>query len=96
MLCQDCPKKDLCVSLCPEAELIANQDEVKQHDSLLGLLPPKPFPKLKEKTYLTKREREIVTLLGMGLSREDVCKVLEITRVNLRNHLCRIKKKHQK
>lgn len=46
-----------------------------------------------EQTYLTPREKEIVTLLGRGLSRWDVCELLEITRETLRKHIQRIKEK---
>lgn len=31
--CTTCPKRDLCTSLCPEAELYVSQDEVKWNDT---------------------------------------------------------------
>ena len=46
-----------------------------------------------DETYLTPTEKEIVTLLGRGLSRMDVCLVLEITRATLRKHIQRIRNK---
>ena len=46
-----------------------------------------------QETYLTPTEKEIVTLLGRGLSRMDVCLVLEITRATLRKHIQRIRDK---
>jgi len=31
--CTNCPKRDLCTSLCPEAEAIVNQDQVEWSDT---------------------------------------------------------------
>ena len=93
MLCQDCDKRDRCTELCKEAEEYANQDYVCQKELTIGL------PKLKEplelfsNVYLTKREKEIVTLLGRGLNRADVCQVLNITRSALRINIYRLRKK---
>lgn len=31
-LCDDCPKRSICNTLCPEAEVYANQDYVEQSE----------------------------------------------------------------
>ena len=36
MLCQDCPEKPTCKSLCPEAEAFADQDAVVQSELIPG------------------------------------------------------------
>jgi len=94
MLCNECPKRAVCSSLCPEAELYASQDEVAQRELPVGL--PKYSVKIQwgVSIHLTKMEREILTLLARGLSREDICKTLDISRNTLRVHLRNAKKKH--
>ena len=44
---------------------------------------------------LTEREKEILTLLGKGLSRADVCEVLGMSRNTFRWHYHNLKKKHE-
>ena len=34
MLCQDCPQRERCKKLCPEAEAYANQDHVRKKEML--------------------------------------------------------------
>ena len=93
MLCQDCPKKSECVELCVEAELYVNQDHVGRDE-----LPTEDvdctidWPDPTKNTHLTPREKEILTLLGRGLNRFDVCQVLGISRHNLRECIRRLKK----
>ena len=98
MLCSECNHRGLCTSLCPEAELEVSRGEAAQTELTIGIWPKtaKPMPGLKENTHLTKREKEIVTLLGKDLTRADVCKQLDIHRVTLRKHISRIKKKYLK
>ena len=45
--------------------------------------------------YITKTEKEILTLLGKGLSRADVCEVLGMSRNTFRWHYHNLKKKHE-
>lgn len=94
MLCDDCNKRNLCNSLCPEAELYVNQDHIPQREMPIGL-PKYSKPSIEQVSniLLTKREKEIVTLLGSGLSRADVCQLLKISRESLRKHIQRINKK---
>ena len=96
MLCSECNHRDLCTSLCPEAELEVSKVEVPEREINIGIWPKtaKPIPELKENTHLTPREKEIVTLLGKGLNRADVCQLLGISRATLRKHIERVKKKY--
>jgi len=98
MLCETCEKREYCSELCPEAELFVKQDSVHRLEEPVGLLPVKKFaiPPLKKTTHLTPREKEIVTLLGKGLPRQDICQLLDIASYTLRNHIKRIKKKYLK
>jgi DNA-binding NarL/FixJ family response regulator len=93
MPCQDCPKRHLCSELCPEAELIVSQDEVSLRELPIGLPRHGSFPDLISNIPLTEREKQIVTLLGQGMDRDVICKLLNITRGNLRIVICRLRKK---
>jgi len=75
-----------------DIEEYANQDYVSQREITIGIPQPRKFEP-NPSIYLTKMEREIITLLGKGLTRADVCQVLDISRHALRSHLCRLKKK---
>lgn len=80
--------------LCDEAEAFANQDYVQQREVTIGLVSYNDIELLQiDNTFLTQTEKYIVTLLGKGLSRKDVCQVLEISRLALRAHIARIRKK---
>ncbi len=95
MLCQDCKKKDKCTQLCEEAGQYAGQDYKGQRELPVGLLRGGKFP-AGSSGCLTPREREIVTLLGRGLSRIDVCELLDISKHVLRNHLYNLRQKQSK
>lgn len=95
MLCQSCPSKSVCNSACPELELHLKEEiEITQREKTIGTPIYSPAIRWPSAVALTRGEREIVTLLGKGLSRDDVCETLDITRHNLRMHLTRLKKKH--
>jgi len=98
MLCETCEKREYCSELCPEAELFVKQDSVHRLEEPIGLLPVKKFikPSLKKHTHLTSKEKEILMLLGKGLSRVDVCQLLNITPNSLQVHLSNAKKKYLK
>lgn len=92
--CTECPKYAVCNVLCSSAELYVRQDEVRGKEILIGLPRYQDVEiLLSSNTYLTKTEREILTLLGRGLTRGDICQVLEISRGVLRWHIYNIKKK---
>lgn len=95
MLCEDCPKKSLCKSPCKELELHLKQIEIPQRELTIGnpvyggtITPRTPI-------HFTPREKEIVTLLGKGLLREEVCQALNITPNNLRQRLFKLKEKYR-
>ena len=96
MLCAECEKREYCSELCPEAELYVKQDTVPQREQPTGFPGFKKLPELKANTHLTRMEKEILTLLGRGLRRSDVCQLLNITPLNLRVHLAHAKKKYLK
>ena len=93
MLCQECSEKPTCTELCLEAEAYVDQDHVSQRELTIGLPRQGKLPDLVSNTHLTKKEKEIVTLLGKGLNRSDICQVLDISRVALRNSIKRMRKK---
>ena len=94
--CSSCPSRHFCKELCGAAEMYVGIDTIKQspNEHLSGLLPPLPLPHVENLTKLTKTEKKIVTLLGQGLTRTEVCEMLKINRHSLRNHLYKIKNKH--
>lgn len=93
MLCQDCLNRNSCSILCPEAEAYASQDYVGLRELPIGLPMFGEFPKPISNIRLTKMEKKIVTLIGQGLSRKEVCELLKISRLALRAHLIRLRKK---
>ncbi|KKL56481.1 hypothetical protein LCGC14_2244990 [marine sediment metagenome] len=96
MLCQDCSKKPTCVELCPEAEAYVSQDHVSQRELAIGLPRKGKLPDLVSNTHLTKKEKEIVTLLGRGLNRADICQLLDMSRDALRTMIKKTRKKAKK
>jgi DNA-binding NarL/FixJ family response regulator len=96
-LCDNCPiarTRETCTDLCEAAIEYVDQDYIPLREITIGIPTAGRWPQHKKRVKLTPKEKNIVTLLGKGLSRQDVCQLLKITRVTLRNHLCRIKKKY--
>jgi len=91
--CRTCPARKECNSICPELELHLKQYEVPQRELTVGFPRNPARIEYASGVYLTKREKEIVTLLGKGLTRQDVCQLLEITPHALRERLSKINKK---
>ena len=93
--CKGCPARNTCQSICPELELHLKEIEVPQRKKTIGLVR---YGRVEwgSSVHLTKTEREIATLLAKGMSRADVCELLNIKRKSLRDHLNRMKKKHLK
>ena len=92
MLCQGCPSRSVCQSSCPELVLHLKETEGSQKE--LPVSNPR-YGKIpwSSSIPLTPREKEIVPLLGKGLTRRDVCQLLDITRGNLKKIIQRMKKK---
>jgi len=93
MLCQDCPTYNSCLKLCPEAEVYVDQDYVGLRELPIGLPMYGEMPEPISNIPLTKMEKKILTLIGQGLNRSEVCKLLKISRHNLRERLFRLPKK---
>jgi DNA-binding NarL/FixJ family response regulator len=92
LLCQECPKKPFCSQLCPEAELYADQDQTRQKEFSIpnpryGIIPEG----IDQVPPITNKERQILALLRGGLCRKEICKLLRITRKNLRVRLTMMK-----
>lgn len=79
MLCDECPHRSVCSSLCPEAELYAGQDKVSQREKPIGLPRYGRMPMPKREIKFTKKEEEIVRFLAKGTSKKKICETLEIT-----------------
>ena len=93
-LCNTCPTRRACRKLCRRATEYVSQDYIGQKEKLVGLIKytkesMPTFPSI----YLTGREKEILTLLGKGLTRADVCQVLNISRGTLRFHIYNLRRK---
>ena len=95
MLCQECHKKPFCSHPCPEAELFASQDNIPRREFFHFSEPRymKPLGRAGDMPRLSKKEWKIVTLEKKGLSREEICKILEISRLNLSVSLSRLRSK---
>jgi ATP/maltotriose-dependent transcriptional regulator MalT len=87
-MCGDCDKRSTCTKLCPEAERYASQDEVALMEEPKGFFDEQVTTiEYISNIDLTERERDVLTLLGRGLSRRDVCQLLDISRGSLRWHI---------
>jgi len=95
-LCTSCPHRDYCSSLCPEAELYVKQDEAPQNELTIGVPTYGRWPDSKEKALFTKREKEVLSRLIDGKSREEIVQELDITLENLRDIIRRIRRKREK
>jgi DNA-binding CsgD family transcriptional regulator len=94
MLCQECPSRSVCQSACPELELHLKEIEGSQRE--LPISNPRhgkvPWP---SSIDLTPRENEILTLLALKLSNDEICKRLNITKGNLKFYRFQLKKKYK-
>ena len=80
MLCNDCPQRDLCTSLCPEAEAYTNQDAPNYH-------------KANDSLHFTPLETKIIRLLGRGKTKAQIRKYLKLSIDALNSHIYRLCKK---
>ena len=94
MLCDDCSKKHICTTLCPEAELYTSQDNEEWHDEgedtyiceeRLMIFNPKTGA---EKPLISTMERAVLCRLGSGMSKKEISKELRIS-INYTGNLCR-------
>jgi len=103
-LCTDCEKRNDCTELCLKAEEYVNQDWVGQREILMANFDQyidshadlESWPESPEKSFLTKREKEVLSRLVDGKSREQITQDLDITTENLRDIIRRIRRKREK
>lgn len=95
-MCIDCPHKQYCSTLCPEAELYVKQDEVSQQELTIGTPTYGRWPEGREKSLFSKRERQILSRLLEGKTRAQISQELDITRESLKKILQRLTKKRDK
>jgi len=105
MLCETCDKREYCSELCPEAEAYVNQDYVSQRELTVPNLEYlidygvirvnlEDEHKHEKPTKITPTEKKILTLLKYNVSRDEICDILNMTRDNLRWHICNLRAKH--
>lgn len=80
MLCNECNKRDLCTSLCPEAEVYVNQDAPNYHRAGEGV-------------HYTPREKQILALLAKGNTKALIRKYLKLSVPALNFHIINLRKK---
>jgi DNA-binding CsgD family transcriptional regulator len=96
MLCQDCPTRNSCLKLCREAEDYVGQDYVPLRELRIGL--PMYGGNMSDYEagtgwYLSDREKRLVRLMGIGLSRKEITEMLGMSRESLRQAIFRIRHK---
>ena len=103
-LCNDCPNRSICQTLCPEAILYVNQDNVslkkllgagrvyKKKLSDVDLMAVQEEENMIDAFFQLPRKKQVLTLLQRRMSRAEIAKVLGITRENVRDVVRRLKK----
>ena len=103
-ICTNCPYRDRCKRPCTKVQNYIDQDYVGSKEfinsdgdvsDMYNNIVEEEWPDLKDNIHLTKKEREILNLLGRGLNRSDICQLLNITRKTLRNYIYKLRKKIQ-
>ena len=101
-LCTDCPNRPICQTLCPEAILYVNQDNVslkkllgagriyKKKMSDVDLMAAQEEENMLDAFFQLPRKKQVLTLLEKGMSRKEIAEVLGITRENLRDIIRRL------
>ena len=94
-LCYECDKRDLCTSLCPEAEAYVNQDEVSQRELNIASPSGGKWPEPIEKSLLTKRELQVIRALADGKDINKIATELKTNRENIKKIIGRMRKKNE-
>lgn len=96
-LCDECHKKSICNTLCPEAEMFASQDQVCQKEitvSEIGVningLNIENWP---VKDTFSPKQAQIANALGLGYTHRRVCQIFQISSNTLRWHIYKIRQK---
>jgi len=92
-LCNTCPSRTACQTICPELELHLKEITKPQREKVIARPYYGRTPPWSSSIQMTRKEKEIVTLLGRGIPRADVCQILNIKRETLRNKLSVLKRK---
>lgn len=111
-LCKDCPNRSICMSLCPEAEVYANQDYIPRTELPIGL--PRYIKEAEGKIdpveleantiinaileRLAKKNRglKIEYLYHLGFRPKEISQLLGITIKSVRNRLSKMRKRGAK
>ena len=103
MLCNTCASRNSCATICNKCENYIDQDYVELKETPLANIEFAKHGDLSEwannlvpNVHLTPTEKQILTLIGLGLTRDEVAQVLDITLLNVRVHLHNVKKKQEK
>lgn len=97
-LCNKCEKYGKCGRLCAEAEKYVSQDFVKQYydelsmEEFSAVFEFKPI-RYESRIYLTSNERCIVKLIARDLTRDDISKLLDLSRHTVNQMIYTIRKK---
>ena len=81
--CLNCAKYDRCGGLCRWAERYVSKDEVKMRELPVGIVCYGGSVERKP----TATEEKILTLLRKRFDRDEICKIIGISRHSLRQHL---------
>ncbi len=100
MNCKDCPKRDTCTEPCEAMQAELDQVTACQKEAPVGNLeqgctdynsPWSGGPAIQ----LTPREKEIFTFLALGMTRQDISHLLNISNDSIRTHIKNARKKYQ-
>lgn len=99
MLCQECPIRSTCNSLCEKAQEYVEQDTIHLHQKeiryglMTNLSSERTFP-WSRGLYLTPMEKEVARLMFQGCGRSEVVGRLNITARGLARILHHLKMKY--
>lgn len=104
MLCNECDKREICQTLCPEAEAYANQDYILSSEFTITEIKTDPhekfnewnikkWPDFKPEEAFTRRQQEVLHALFQGKTRKEVAKSLNISIATVRSHIRYIRKR---
>ena len=97
-LCEKCHLKPTCKQLCDTAEKYISVEVIPQRRNTCAYNDKQLYISLEinKPIYLTKTERQILTLLGQGLYRRDIAQILGKTRNSIRWHIHNLKIKYNR
>ena len=99
MLCQECDKRETCREMCKEMEAHLESQEVDWGETPVSIYMDKEEYRIydsitkTDKPLFSPTQTKIVYLMGLGLTSSEICKVLDISRDNLKTQRYKIRKK---